>query len=320
MISPINIRTINISPNQVDLRNTDFHVPSFDPLDPLIASIEQVGTLHPPVVKETSSHCFIPVLGRRRLEALSSLKWDHFEVRIINPAQPDNETLIMVFWDNLERIKTDVAVRAYMVKRLMELIPIEMLAKKIFPYIDAPSKGPKLEKLSKIGGLERPILGALSNGRIQEKSAAILSELPDNQRLTLLRLVYDLDLNANKAFEIISNLFDLSIYRREPVTDFLARPEAFEILNNQNLTTQEKTSQFRNLIRRWVFPELTQNRDVFDKWVQQVSPPRNVTLRHAQSFEDDSVTIEIRLDSRSKAKDFLALTRVFQSVGPDEKS
>ena len=80
-------------------------------------------------------------------------------------------------------------MRAYVVKRLFELIPRETLAKKIFPFLDVSSKGPKLERLRRIGGLETPLLSALSKGRLQEKSAGILSELPGVQRLSLMKLI-----------------------------------------------------------------------------------------------------------------------------------
>ncbi len=312
MTSQINIGTTTVSQSQLDLENMDFHVPTFESLDPLVASIEQIGVLHPPVVKETADHCFIPVLGRRRLEAVSVLKAHSFEVRVVDPMQTDDQTFIMAFWDNLERIKRDPAVRAYVVKRLLELIPRETLAKTIFPFLDISSKGPKLEKLRKIGGLETSLLAALSRGRLQEKSAGILSELPGDQRISLMKLIDELGFNANKAFEVISHLFDLSIYLGEPITNLLARPEADQIINDYHLTVTEKASQFRNLITRWAFPDITENRRIFDKWVQDIRPPRNVTLRPGQSFEDESVTIEIRLDSRSRAKDFLNLTCEFQ--------
>jgi hypothetical protein len=312
MTSQIDIRTITVNQSEIDLENMDFHVPSFESLDPLVASIEQVGILHPPVVKRIAERRFIPVLGRRRLEAVFELKAHSLEVRVVDPSQTCDQTFIMAFWDNLERIKRDISVKAYVVKKLFELVPRDTLAKKIFPFLDVSSKGPKLERLKRIGGLERPLLSALSSGRLQEKSAAILSELPGVQRLSLMKLISGLGLNANKAFEVISHLFDLSIYLGEPITDMLSRPETEEIINDSRLTVTEKASQFRNLITKWAFPDITENRQVFDNWVQDIRPPRNVTLRPGQSFEDDSVTIEIRLDSRSKAEDFLNLTREFQ--------
>ncbi|MCX5873113.1 MAG: hypothetical protein NTY51_07755, partial [Deltaproteobacteria bacterium] len=186
------------------------------------------------------------------------------------------------------------------------LIPREILVENALPGLDVPRKGPKLERLRKIGGLKCEILEALSSGRIQEKTAASLAELPIDQRQFLFRLISDLGLNANKASEIVSHIFDLSIYRQESVMRLLARPEAQQILNNKQLALTEKAFAFRELVRRWKFPFITQCRQTFDEWVKQISPTENVSLRPAQSFEDESVIIEIRADSRSKAKNILA--------------
>ena len=123
MTSQIDIRTITVNQSEIDLENMDFHVPSFESLDPLVASIEQVGILHPPVVKKIEGHRFIPVLGRRRLEAVFELKAHSLEVRVVDPSQTGDQTFIMAFWDNLERIKRDISVKAYVVKKLFELVP-----------------------------------------------------------------------------------------------------------------------------------------------------------------------------------------------------
>ncbi|MGC8602790.1 MAG: ParB N-terminal domain-containing protein [Desulfomonilaceae bacterium] len=312
MNSRINTKTVNINLTQIDLKNIDFLVPSFESLDSLIASIEQVGVLYPPVVKGINDANFIPVLGRRRIEALKALRTSDLEVGIINPSQPDHETYTMAFWDNLARIKGDAAVRAFVVKRFLELAPKEILVKRIFPFINVPPKGPQLEKIKNIGRLELTILEALSNGRIHEKSALIVAALPADQRQILLKLIYDLGLNSNKAFEVISHLNDLSIYRNESITDLLERSEVLRILHDSNITVSEKALQFRSLIKQWAFPDFTNDQEVFNKWLKGVGPPKNVTVRPAQSFEDESVTIEIRLDSFSKAKNFVNLIRKFQ--------
>ena len=94
MTSQIDIRTTTVNQSQIDLENMDFHIPSFEPLDPLVASIEQVGILHPPVVKETEGHRFIPVLGRRRLEAVFALKAHSLEVRVVDPIKRATKLLL----------------------------------------------------------------------------------------------------------------------------------------------------------------------------------------------------------------------------------
>ena len=219
----------------------------------------------------------------------------------------------MAFWDNFDRIKRAAGVRAYVIRRLLELIPREILAEKVLPALGVPRKGPKLERLRKIGGLKWEILEALSSGRILEKTAALMSVMPIDQREVLFRLIGDLGLNANKASEIVSYLYDLSIYRQESVRCLLARPEALQILNSEQLDLTEKASAFRTCCG-WKFPFITQSLQTFYDWVKhEAHPTDNVSLRHAQSFEDESVTIEIRADSRDKAKNILACLHELES-------
>ena len=172
------MRTAWIKPAQVSFQNLMFWVPSFEVLEPLKASMEQVGILNSPVVKSDGNNIFIPILGRRRLQVAAALKFDSVEVRITDASLNDEDGYLIAFWDNLARIKQDPAVKAHTIKRLVELFPRETIAKNILPFIDTPARGPKLERLRKIGGLENDILEAVSNGRIQEKSAILFAELP----------------------------------------------------------------------------------------------------------------------------------------------
>ena len=77
MLSLENIKIIKINPEQIDLNNRDFYIPSFESLALLTVSIQNVGILNPPLVKQTSNGLFVPVLGRRRIEALKDLRFLH---------------------------------------------------------------------------------------------------------------------------------------------------------------------------------------------------------------------------------------------------
>ncbi len=311
-----NMRTAWIKPAQVNFQNLMFWVPSFEVLEPLRASIEQVGILNPPVVKSDEYNIFIPILGRRRLQVAAALKFESVEVRIADSSLNDDDEYLMAFWDNLGRIKQDPAVKAHAIKRLLELFPREILAKNILPFIDTPPRGPKLERLRKIGGLENNILEAISDGKIQEKSAILFAELPLNERQSLFKLVCNLGLNSNKAFEIISSLFDLSILWKKPVTDLLSDPDAVRILDDPVLSAQEKASEFRDLLRSWKHPYIYEKQKGFEGWAREIHPPENVRMRPAQSFEDDSVSIEIRLDSRAEAEKFLTVIDQYKKETP----
>ncbi len=311
-----NMRTAWIKPAQVNFQNLMFWVPSFEVLEPLRASIEQVGILNPPVVKSDEYNIFIPILGRRRLQIAATFKFESVEVRIADSSLNDGDGYLMAFWDNLGRINQDPAVKAHTIKRLLELFPRETIAKNTLPFIDTPARGPKLERLRKIGGLENNILEAVSNGKIQEKSAILFAELPLNERQSLFKLVCNLGLNSNKAFEIISSLFDLSILWKKPVTGLLSDPDAVSILDDPVLSAQEKASEFRDLLKSWKYPYVYEKQMGFEGWAKEIHPPDNVRMRPAQSFEDDSVTVEIRLDSRTEAEKFLTVIDQYKKGTP----
>ncbi len=313
MLLPKNINIININPDEINLDNRDFYIPSFDALSNLIVSIQNVGILNSPLVKRDSSGLFVPILGRRRIQALSELdNRATIEVRVAPPDLANDQAFLLAFWDNQDRIRRDAGVRAYVISRLLEMYPAQTLAKYVFPSLNVPARGPSLERIRKIGALEHNILEAFSCGKINEKSAVILAEMQSDQREVLFDLISRLALNANKAFELISNLFDLSVYWNESITDLLRRPEAMDALDNEGIGATEKATLLRDLVRRWKFPEISRDRKNFDEWVKDFNPPANINLRPSQSFEDDSVYVEIRVPSRSHVRELVKIVLGFE--------
>ena len=75
-----------------------------------------------------------------------------------------------------------------MVRRLLDLIPREVVADDFLPLLGVPARGPRLERLRAVGGLVHPVLQALSLGRIQEKTAFALSALSSEDQVTLLTI------------------------------------------------------------------------------------------------------------------------------------
>lgn len=295
-----NIEIIKIYPDQVDLENKEFYIPSFESLGQLIVSIRAVGFLNLPLVKQTEGGMFVPILGRRRIQA--SLQIDRsrlIEARLACPALNYEQAFLLAFWDNLDRIRSDVGSKAHVIARLMEISTVETLAQAILPSLNIPPRGPVLDRLRKIGGLEDDILKALSCGRINEKSASILSEMAAEQRHVLYALISQLALNCNKAFEVISNLFDISVYRNESIADLLEMPEAVSVIKDPDIKPTEKSEMFREIVRQWKFPEISRDQKNFNEWVRGLKLPDYVSVRPAQSFEDDSVCVEFRLQSRS---------------------
>ena len=169
-----NTRTTLFDPQEIDLRDRTYYIPCFADPAPLVKSLDSVGILNPPLLQELPGGRMIPVLGRRRLQAAVQLGISQTEVKIVSDRIPEAEGFAVALWDNFGHRTFDIASTAVVVRRLLDLLPRDVVADGFLPLLGVPARGPRLERLRAIGGLEEPVLQSLALGRIQEKTAFIL--------------------------------------------------------------------------------------------------------------------------------------------------
>lgn len=302
-------RIAHLNPREVDLQDSTYCVPCFASLEPLIRSIEQLGIVNAPVVQERSEALPVPVLGRRRLAAAVELGMSRVEVNIIPADMSAAEGFALAFWDNLGHRNLDTAAAAIVVRRLLKLFPRESVASRFLPALGIPAHGPRIERLNSVGGLETPILQALASGRIQEKTAWILSKVEPVERLELVRLTGGLGLNGNKTHEVIAALFDLSVYRKEPIRKLLDQDSARSILSDHELPIAERATRFRELVRSWKYPDLVIREKEFRNQLENLWVSSRVSVHPAPNFESPQCTIEIRCESPEQAATTVARLR-----------
>ncbi|MBI5250934.1 MAG: hypothetical protein HY912_15710 [Desulfomonile tiedjei] len=291
-----------VDPRSVDLEDRTYLIPCYSNLSALTKSIQRIGILNSPLVQQLADGRMIPVAGRRRLQSTVALGLDHIHVRLLPEAVPIAEGFALAFWDNAAHRVFDIACTAVVIRRVFELFPRDVAARDFLPILGIALKGPRLERLRAIGGLESSLLEAFSHGRIHEKTAALLCEMEAETRLGLLDLTEKLRLNANKKAEIISWLFDLSVLEATPISELLAREEAKSIIFECDGTVPERAERFRELIRSWKFPELIARENEFRDWVRGQSLLEKMSVQPTTSFEDPGCVIEIRTDSTDEAE------------------
>ncbi len=310
-------KTTLFDPAQADLRDRTYYIPCFADLAPLVKSVENVGVLNPPLLQERASGRMVPMLGRRRLQAARQLNLPEIEVRVVAGPMSEAEGYVLALWDNLGHRKFDVAATAVVVKRLLDLFPREAVADDFLPLLGIPAQGPRLERLRAIGGLDDPSLKALSTGRIQEKTAFILSSLSPGEQKALSELTEALGMNANKSAEVISHLFDLSVFQNRPILEFLKEDEVQSMVRDKHVPVPERAARLRRLIRSWKFPELTKSEQEFRQWLSTLPQSDGVFVRPVPGFESRECTVEIRTNSREEAQRILNALR--QDGNPELK-
>jgi hypothetical protein len=221
------------------------------------------------------------------------------EVRVISASMPEEDGFLMAFWDNACHRRFDPACIAVVVKRLLELYPPEVVAKQFLPILGVPPRGPRLEQLKALGGLEETVLQAVALGRIHEKTAFLMSRLQPHERTGLLEFTEGLGLNANKKAEVIERLIDLSIFHDRPVLEFVQTEDAQAALVDRDIPLPERADRFRDLVRSWKFPELAKQEAEFRAWSEALPRGDRVLVHQSQSSEVEQYNIEIRAGSRS---------------------
>jgi len=297
--------TLKLDLHEPDLEDSTYLIPCFEDLRPLVESVSRIGVVNSPVVQRTVHGNLIPMLGRRRIRAARQAGLQTVDAEILPAEMPETEGFKLAFWDNLGSRPFDSACSAYLVRRLLDLFPRDVVARDFLPALGIPSKGPRLERLSAVGGLEFTVLEALASGRIHEKTAAILAEMKPGDRLTVLELADQLRLNTNKAAEIIGSLFDLSIFRGTTITELIRDRRCQAILHDAESSVPDKASRFRSLVRSWKFPELVAKEDQFELWRSGLRHDNRIQVRAVSAGESEECLIEIRVRDRPEAETIL---------------
>lgn len=292
----------NIDLDDCDLDDKTYFVPCYADLEPLKASILAQGIVYNPFVQLNTEEHWIPVLGRRRLLAARAIGLRRVKVGIVERHIDDSLAYEAAFWENMGHRQFDTPAKAVIVHRLLQLFPRDEVAARFLPVLGIPPYGPRLEALCRIANLEPDIHSFMASGRVNEKTALLLSHMPQKDRCACINLISRLKPNMNKTAELIGGLFDLAIYQERSVKDILDSPEIHQTLRADHTTGSAAVIEaLRRLLRRLRHPELCVEETQFSEWLAGQSLPSNVTIRPSQAFEDKSCTVEIKADSKEKA-------------------
>jgi hypothetical protein len=299
-------KTIYINPREVDCEDATYCIPDFSESGALLESVREIGIINPPFVQRREDKRLVPVLGRNRLKVALQVGMSAVKTGVLPSEMPRADGFRLAFWDNAHRISRDSATLAVLVKRLLELFPRKVASAEFLAPIGVQINGPRLERLRSIAGLEPEILTALAVGRIQEKTAALLTKLQSEERLALAGFTESLGMNANKKAEVIGALFDLSILNSRPITAYLRDKRMVSIAENSHMSVPERSTGVRNFIRSLKFPELVGREEDFSRWLRTLPRSQNISISPTPAFETLGCTIQISADSPAQAERILA--------------
>ena len=268
-----------------------------------IGSIKRYGILHPPILRRQGQKVFEPVCGARRLRAaVQVLQQNEIDCLVL----PENIASGAILQLVLEDQRSGSPLSPLQTGRFRRLCREHLDDSRAREIERSAALGSRvqLDRLAGLVDLEQEFREGLHHGLISVQVGLELRPLRREERLLLLELFGKLGLNHNKQRRVME--LGRTVMAIEDI------PSYVELLNDlcptlagrNDVANPPQAAQHLLLeLQQRSSPMSSAAEQRFAALVAELDLPDNCLLKHAKSFEQDSVTLEIRFRNIQEFRD-----------------
>lgn len=294
---------------------------AFDP-SPLSLSINKVGLINPPIIREGEQSQLDIVAGYRRIEALKSLGRQEVPCKILPASTPPLECLLLNLYDNLVARTFNDVEKGMVLNRLKRFISQDSLVGHYMPLLDLPPRISILTYYTALEKLESPLKRGVAEKRLSTQTVRALQGRDHSTRIALVEWIDMLNLNFNQQRQFIEYIDDIRVKDELSVPGLLGQEEILKIMQEGKINPPQKAKMVLEYLRHRRFPRLSQAEKNFLERVSRLRLPKGCGIRHPPYFEGSDYLLEIVFkDGRTLMQkiDELALTGGLRNIcDPDE--
>lgn len=293
----------NIDLSQVDCNDLSYSIapiPESEIDSTLKASIARHGILHPPIVREINPVSYTIIAGRKRLLAWRSLaKEKTCHCLVISRQIPEFEVFhILLAEIQLVRQLTMVE-KALFLQKIAAVAEEKQIVKEFLPRLNLAQDPSVMKQTLRLLELEAPILKGIHQGYVNETVARDFVSLPLQDRSILFEIVASLRLSLSNQKKLLQICRELASRENKSITALLATPEVHAILHHPEANPPQKTKNLMTWLARRHKSRSIHAEEEFNRFINEIRLPRNVSVTHTPFFEDDVVTLSITFRNRS---------------------
>lgn len=293
----------NIDLSQVDFNDLSYSIapiPESEIDSTLKASIARHGILHPPLVREINSVSYTIIAGRKRLLAWRSLaKEKTCHCLVISRQIPEFEVFhILLAEIQLVRQLTMVE-KALFLQKIAAVAEEKQIVKEFLPRLNLAPDPSVMKQTLRLLELEAPILKGIHQGYVNETVARDFVSLPLQDRSILFEIVASLRLSLSNQKKLLQICRELASRENKSITALLATPEVHAILHHPEANPPQKTKNLMTWLARRHKSRSIHAEEEFNRFINEIRLPGNVSVTHTPFFEDDAVTLSITFRNRS---------------------
>jgi ParB family chromosome partitioning protein len=307
----------SIALSAINSEDNTFRITTNAEIRELAASIQQLGLIHPPIVKKHLSE-YITISGFRRIAACRKIGWPEIPVSVLS-SETGNETCVLF------------AIADNSLQRPLNLLEISRSLFLLSTFVDDPNllltyastlglphHHDHVKKIKKICQLPIPIQDAVLAGTIALPVALDLSTFESDTGIDLVKLFDHLKIGINKQREIILLLNEISLREKISMHSLLHEKDIQQILDNKELDRVQMSRQIKEYLRRRRFPTIFKTRARFEKIINALRLGETIQLTPPKDCEGTTYTLSLRFKSLAELLDLQAkLDTIIQN--PDLK-
>jgi hypothetical protein len=274
----------------------------------LVAAIQAVGIINPPVLIQKDNGVYGIVCGFRRIGACRSLGWTEIHGRVLAENLSEFQLFKLAILDNRSHGPLNVVEQAQGVQKLSPYIPAKNRLEVLSSLLGFPTNRKVYSKISALGRLPEVMLVGLLQGTLSFEAAFDLSRLPPDEATACFDVLARLKLSQNKQREIIRLTQEIAKREHHQSARVLQCADVKAILDSHDLNRNEKGAMLRAYLKRRRFPTLVKAEEKFLKQVKALKLNEYVHITPPPYFEGDSYTLRMtfkNLEDFEKGRDIL---------------
>ncbi len=265
----------------------------------LAASIQQLGLIHPPVLKHLRSE-YIIISGFRRIAACRQLGWSEISASVLSP-DVDNATCARyAIADNSYQRPLNIVEISRSFLLLSANVSDKTRQLMYASDLGLPAHRDHIKKIEKICRLPERIQEAILNGTISLAIALELLKFETDIAIDLVKLFDQLKIGVNKQRELILMFDEIALREKIPLHALLNEGDVRQILDDAELDRVQKGHRIKQYLRSRRFPTISGMTKKFENLVSTLELGDSVKLIPPKDFEGTTYTLTLQFRNHSE--------------------
>ncbi len=294
------IGTIQVE--SVDGSDSLFQIATPSEIDPLIASIKDVGIINPIILQRKEPQRYRIVAGFRRFAAASALGFKEMPAFVVDHTATNLELFRLALQDNLSTRSFNPIEVSTVIQKLTVTFQVEKedVVQGYLPLLGLGKSPHVYDLYAALRHLSKDWQQAIIADMVPLETATMMLAASDQDREIFLTLIKIMQLGKNRQREFWTLLNDICRTGQTTLPELLEGGEFNDILAGQKLTSSQKADRFRIALLKRRYPRYTHAQERFDALIKKCKLPPDLQIRASSFFSNEDFQVAFAFKSEQE--------------------